>query len=37
MGLKHITNAVGFNYNFNQHIIFGIASVSALHAHHGDE
>lgn len=25
MGLNYITNAVGFNYEFNQHLIFGIA------------
>lgn len=25
IGLNHVTNAVGFNYEFNQHLIFGIA------------
>lgn len=25
MGLNYLTNAVGFNYNFNQHVIFGLA------------
>ena len=25
MGLNYINNAVGFKYNFNHHIIFGIA------------
>lgn len=25
MGLNYVTNAVGFNYEFNQHVIFGIA------------
>ncbi len=25
MGLNYLTNAVGFNYEFNQHVIFGVA------------
>ena len=25
MGLNYLTNAVGFNYEFSQHLIFGIA------------
>ncbi len=25
MGLNHVTNAVGFNYHFHSHVIFGIA------------
>ena len=25
MGLNYLTNAIGFNYEFNQHVIFGVA------------
>lgn len=25
MGLNYVTNAIGFNYEFNQHVIFGVA------------
>ena len=25
IGLNYVTNAVGFNYEFNQHVIFGVA------------
>ena len=25
MGMNYVTNAIGFNYEFNQHLIFGLA------------